>query len=610
MQLTIQDWAVIGLYLLVLVIIGIAASRRVKDTGEYFLGKRHFGKLLMIAQNFGVGTHAEMPVSLSGAVYTMGVSGIWFQWKNIFATPFYWIMAPVFRRVRRTTTAEMIDDRYGAGMSSIYSLFAFVFFTINIASILKGAAKVLNEVLGSHLGVNTIVLGLASIFILYSFVGGLLASVWSDFVQGALIIVLSFMLIPLGWSLVGGLHGMKQSLPSQSFSLATPKEIGPWSILMLTLNGLIGIMAQPHLMAAVGTGKDERACRSGFFYGSYVKRLCTVGWAIVGLMVAAMIGRGLFGVHALRDPEDAFGFACQRLLSPGFRGLLVASVMGAALASCSALMVDSGALFTQGFYRPRLFPQRSDLHYLWAGRLSGLTAVAIAIVYSIFLIDKVLYSFLLTETMATYVGISVLLGLMWPRANRWGAGSSLLVSLVTNFGLYYLKNERLDYWDPNIFLVSLSAGIVALVVVSHLTPAEPENQISSFFIRLHTPSDMPTEIEMKASARAGDDDKLQHTNPIQPLRVVTPSGCESVLTADASRTLTIVGEPEKNISSDVQLWAAKHGRQSLLVNLLHPRRGALGVGLVSAYREDLKGFVVGSALSAALVGGVWLALKM
>ena len=190
--------------------IGIIASLRVKDTDNYFMGKRRFGKLLMIAQSFGVGTHADMPVSLAGAVYTSGFSAIWYQWKNLLATPFYWIMAPVFRRVRRTTTAEMMEDRYGPAMAGFYILFAFVFFTINIASILKGAAKVLNEVLGGRLGVNHIVLGLAAIFILYSFIGGLVASAWSDFLQGFLIISLSFMLIPLGWGLVGGLDGMKQ----------------------------------------------------------------------------------------------------------------------------------------------------------------------------------------------------------------------------------------------------------------------------------------------------------------------------------------------------------------------------------------------------------------
>jgi Na+/proline symporter len=97
MQITTLDWIFLVGYLLFCAGIGIVVGLRVKDTDHYFLGKRRFGKWLMMGQSFGIGTHAEMPVSLAGAVYGVGASGIWYQWKNLFATPFYWIMAPVFR---------------------------------------------------------------------------------------------------------------------------------------------------------------------------------------------------------------------------------------------------------------------------------------------------------------------------------------------------------------------------------------------------------------------------------------------------------------------------------------------------------------------------------
>lgn len=577
MRINSLDWLIIIGYFIALAAIGVTASLKAKDTENYFLGKRRFGRLLMIAQSFGVGTHSDMPVSLAGAVYSSGISAIWYQWKNLFATPFYWIMAPVFRRFRRTTTAEVMEDRYGAGMSGVYILFAVAFFTINIASILKGAAKILYEMLGSRWQVNHIVWGLALIFILYSFVGGLLASAWSDCLQGLLILALSFMLIPFGWGLVGGLAGMKRALPSYAFSLATPKEIGVWFIAMLTLNGLIGIMAQPHMMAAVGTGKDERACRVGFFQGNYLKRICTAGWAVVGLMSVVLVKQGFFGIHSLRDPEDAFGFACVHLLSPGFRGLFIASVMGASLASCSALMIDSGALFTQGLYRRHLAPHRPDRHYLWAGRLSGFAIVIVAILYAVFFIEKVLYSFLLTETMATYMGISIVAGLMWKRANRWGAVGSLLVALGMNFFLYHLKNERLDSWDPNIFLVSLAAGIVALVVVSLATRPEPESRVVPFFANLQTPSDLGTE----------DGFILDSSSQV----AVNRAGLDSVGQAGSLQT-------------------AQSGRQSLLVNLLSLKKATFGAGFFTAYREDLTGLLVGSALSVGLVVAFWGLLRL
>jgi Na+/proline symporter len=414
---------------------------------------------------------------------------------------------------------------------------------------LKGAGKVINQATGGQLGVDTVVLGMTAVFILYSFIGGLVASAWTDFFQGFLIIALSFMLIPPGLALVGGMDGLREALQPHQLSLATPQGVGPWVIAVLTLNGLIGIMAQPHMLAAVGTGEDEKACRIGFMGGNFVKRFCTVGWALVGLVVAAAVVQGSLG--PLDDPEDAFGVACRELLFPGGLGLLVASVLAANMSTSSALMVDSGALFTQSFYR-KIVAGRPDRHYLWVGRTSGFLLTMIGVVYALFLIERVLYSFLLTETLATYMGISFLGGIVWRRANRYGALASLVTALAANFLIYHLRNERLDHWDPGVFLACFGIGIVALVVVSLLTAPEPESARASFYERLET----PTDLDGGASPRE----------------------------------------------------VAEAGRQSLLVNLLHPRRGAAGVGVLRAYRVDLQGFAVGCLIAALLVLGTALLL--
>ena len=230
MSISTLDWVVIGVYFVVITAIGLIAGYRVRKSGEYFLGERKFGPWLMMGQSFGVGTHAEMPVSLAGAVYNLGASAIWFQWKNLFITPFYWLMAPVFRRIRRTTMAEFTEDRYGSWMAGLYILFALCFLIINTGSMLKGAGKVISQATGGTVGVNEIVIAMTVMFILYSFIGGLVAAAWTDFFQGFLIIVLSFMLIPLGYRVVGGLDGMQAALEPFRFSLATPGGIGPWTI--------------------------------------------------------------------------------------------------------------------------------------------------------------------------------------------------------------------------------------------------------------------------------------------------------------------------------------------------------------------------------------------
>jgi len=448
--------------------------------------------------------------------------------------------------------AEFIEDRYGSWMGALYIVFALCFFIINTGSMLKGAGKVISQATGGSFGVNEIVVAMTVMFMLYSFVGGLVAAAWTDLFQGILIIVLSFMLIPLGWSLVGGLGGMKASLEPFRFSLATPSGVGPWAIAMLTVNGLVGIMAQPHQLAAVGTGRDERTCRIGMLFGNMVKRVCTVGWALVGLIVSAMIAQGHASAAALGDPENAFGFACRLLLFPGALGLMIASILAANMSTCSAFLVDSGALFTEGLYRRHVAPDRPDRHYLWVGRISGFVITMLGVVYAMYLIESVLYTFLLTETLATFIGIGVLGGIVWPRANRWGAVASLVVALCTNFTLYYWTGRRLDYWDPNVFLAALGAGTLALVAVSLLTSPEPADNIRSFFARLQTNSD---------------------GNALE-----TPATPE-------------VAEP------------------LLLVNALHPLEATGGRGW-RVYREDLGGFAIGWVVVVGLVVATMMFLAM
>ena len=567
-MITTLDWIVILAYFLFIAAVGLIVGLKVKDTGHYFLGRREFSKWLMIGQSFSVGTHPEMPVSLAGAVSNIGFSGIWFQWKNLFATPFFWIFAPIFRRIRRTTIAELTEDRYGVWMGRIYSVFALIFFTINAAAMLKGAGKVISQAVGGQFGVNEIVIAMTVIFVLYSFIGGLVASAWTDIFQGFLIIVLSFMLIPLGWSVVGGLDGMKHSLEAYKFSLAAPEGIGVWFIAMLTINGLIGIMAQPHMLAAVGTGKDEYSCRVGFFYGNFVKRVCTVGWAFVGLIVAALLVNGTFGVNQLADVEDAFGFACRQLLFPGALGLLIASVLAATMAASSAFMVNSGALFTEGLYRRHLVKDRPDGHYLWVGRLSGFLITMLAVLYAVLLINRVLYSFLLTETMATFMGISILGGMIWRRATRWGALASLLVAFATNFAVYRWREQRFDHWDPTVFLIALVAGIAALVLVSLATRPEPSAAMDSFFTRLETPTELP----------GRTDDPLE--------------------------------TGERQDRTEIGRATAAAGQQLLLLNLIAPMRATYGHSFWRSYGVDLRGFAIGLLWSLLLIGLTWLILKL
>ncbi len=477
------DWLVIAAYFVLIIGVGLWAGRKVKTTDDYFVGARGFNVWLMIGQALGVGTHAEQPVSLAGKVYTSGYSGIWYQWKNLFITPFYWLLAPLFRRFQRTTTGEVYEDRYGRWMGIVYTVFALSYFIFNMGAMLKGAGKLVSAVAGGAVSPNTVVLVLTGSFLVYSFVGGLVSAAYTDFVQGFFILALSFLLIPLGLVRVGGFTGLRESLSPEMLSMVTPGDVGVFTILMLTLNGLVGIVAQPHILASVGTGHNEFSCRMGMTAGNFVKRFCTIGWALVGLIVAAIMVRT---GGSLADPEEAFGFGAAQLLVPGLVGLLIASVLAANMSTGSAFTVDGGALFAQNLYRRYLAAEKSDAHYLLVGRFAGVAVTSLGVIFGLY-VDSVLEAFLFTETIAAFMGISLFGAVAWRRSNRWGALASLLVSAGVFFWLTWQDFHALLQWDAANFGWSLLAGFVALAAASWITPPETEERTAPFFDRLKNP---------------------------------------------------------------------------------------------------------------------------
>ncbi len=106
--LHIYDVLTLGVYLIGITIIGLAASRGVKGTLDYFMGGRKFGKAVLIMHAFGTGTHTDAAVNVVGASYKMGMRGIWYAWLPLFCTPFYWVMMPLFRRMRYITTGVLL----------------------------------------------------------------------------------------------------------------------------------------------------------------------------------------------------------------------------------------------------------------------------------------------------------------------------------------------------------------------------------------------------------------------------------------------------------------------------------------------------------------------
>ena len=158
MDLSKLDIVVLVGYFVLIVAYGLWLSWRVRSSDNYFRGERKFRWWVMMGQSFGTGTHAENFTIQTGATFQGGMSMIWVQWKNMLITPFYWLLAPWYRRSERTTVGEIVEDRYGRGMALFFTIFALAFFVLCQGVMLKGAAKVICVAVGKDVSSNEICL--------------------------------------------------------------------------------------------------------------------------------------------------------------------------------------------------------------------------------------------------------------------------------------------------------------------------------------------------------------------------------------------------------------------------------------------------------------------
>jgi len=195
MGLHAADICILALYLVGMVAIGIWSARKIKSSADFFLPRR-FGKAMMIMFSFGTGTHSDQAVSVASKSFTNGLSGIWYQWLWLPVTPFYWLIAPVFRRFRAITTSDVFEARYSPSVAMLYAVVGVLNLAVNIGVMLKGSSEVISASTSGIVSANLAIIIMTVIFVAYGVAGGLGAAILTDFIQGVLTIIFSFLLLP------------------------------------------------------------------------------------------------------------------------------------------------------------------------------------------------------------------------------------------------------------------------------------------------------------------------------------------------------------------------------------------------------------------------------
>ncbi|MDA1065279.1 MAG: sodium:solute symporter family protein [Verrucomicrobia bacterium] len=486
------DIAVLILYFGAMVGIGIWAMRRIKNQEDYFMGGRGFGKLLQTFAAFGAGTGAHEPVTVGRTGWTSGLSGVWSALMWLFVTPIYWITGVWYRRMRHLTLGDWFVERYESkAMGAAYTVFAIIFYMTYLSTMFSAIAKFAVPLLGveSLFGVDlqyTIIPVIAVVVIIYGVLGGLTAAYWTDLIQGIFIIILSVLLIPFGlWALVkefgdpqtmGLLDGftiMHERVSSDYFSLFSGPSAGEFPIqyiISLTLLALIGIVVQPHFIATGGgSAKSEDAARIGLVTGNFLKRLCTIGWAITALIALALLAGN---AEIAADPDRVWGVAAREILGPlnmGLVGLMLACLLAAMMSSADAYMIVTSGLVSRNVFAAYINPKASERTYLFVARITGLVIIVGASIFALTMAD-VFGQFKLALELPILFAAPFWIGMFWRRANR----VSVWITIGFSFVLFLILPGVIPYvpgikTNPDF---TITTNIVTTTFTREATPAD------------------------------------------------------------------------------------------------------------------------------------------
>src|SRR3954454_20528470 len=153
-------------YLLGTTALGLWVGRRAKSVAEYFMPGK-FSKPVMIMYAFGTGTASDQAVLVAAATFKNGLSGIWYQWLWLFATPFYWVIAPIMRRFRAITTADVLELRFDRGVAYLFAVLGIVSMTVKIGVLLKGSAVLVEGCTDVRMDANAAILVMSLLFVIY-----------------------------------------------------------------------------------------------------------------------------------------------------------------------------------------------------------------------------------------------------------------------------------------------------------------------------------------------------------------------------------------------------------------------------------------------------------
>ncbi|HJR60976.1 MAG TPA: sodium:solute symporter [Vicinamibacterales bacterium] len=439
--MTTLDLVVIGVYFALVMAIGFYFSGRTRTAKGYFLAGRQVGWVAIGASLFATNISSEHLIGLAGSGASTGLAVGHFEWLAVFMVlALGWIFVPFYLRSGVATMPEFLERRYGPAARmylTMVSVIAYIFTKISVS--LYAGSLVMREVAGWDFYTSALVMVLTTGA--YTIVGGLAAVIYTELLQAVVLIGGAIILTAIGLSEAGGFAGLRANLPAGFFHMIKPASDPdfPWTGIFLgaPILGIWYWCTDQVIVQRVLSAKDEAQARGGAIFSGFLKIL-----PVFILVLPGMIARVLYPDI---QGDQAYPALVVRLLPSGLTGLMIAALMAALMSSLAATFNSASTLITLDLYQ-RIRPNASERRLVFVGRASTVLMVGLGILWVPFIPYMSGQVYIYLQSVQAYISPPIaavfLLGVLWPRANRWGAIASLLTGAVIGGTRFVLEVGR------------------------------------------------------------------------------------------------------------------------------------------------------------------------
>ncbi len=478
MALGTLDWGVIAAYLIVVIIIGIAVTRKATSGQELFLAGRSLGFAAIGLSLFASNISSTTIIGVSGAAYQSGISVAHYELMAALILVFMALVTiPVFLRTRITTIPEYLEKRFGSfACKYVSALTIFLSIFVDTAGSVYAGVLVIQTLIPSVPFVPACV-ALAVFTGVYTAAGGLRAVVYTDVLQAIVLLAGTgviayevFAQFDFSWA------AAMAAVAPEKLSLIRPLNDPalPWLgvIVGLPILGFYYWGTNQYIMQRVLGARSLDHARWGAMLAAALKTLPLFLMAIPGALAFALL-------PDLKNSDQVFPSMIIAFLPVGLTGLVLAGLVAAIMSTIDSTLNAASTLVMYDFVKADERGWSAE-RIVWIGRATTLVFIVVAAFWplairefpGLFNYIQQVFSYAVPPVAAVF-----LLGVFWGRMTNAGAIASLVIghaagAMVLAWRIWHQAHDIADGL-PHFTIVAGLSTLFCLVIGAVVSVATP-----------------------------------------------------------------------------------------------------------------------------------------